>query len=414
MSRPNFTAPVGATVHFNVPPDWFISISAISRKNYNRLITIETNVLGARFGHFYNKFGTVPGSMRLNPGTSKTFPIAPRPDPVTLDVSCTFADTNAVVTPKKLTDKAYLSSKLDVQESAKAENASDEIPDYVTFFVFVEDTPDSQQVAGSGQFDDAVITIHLVKTNPNKIPPPPPKDTLPGYNPVLDLPRPSKLENYMKAYDVSFLLDDSGSMAQENRWVEAGNALNGLANYCLESGFDCDGIDLSFLNSNNKFLWSELREITDKGKVANAMAQVTPNGNTPTGTRVKKILNDHIDKLEAAKNTDAYGKIKPLDLIVITDGAPNDPPEFELTKMLVEAAARIKNNRYHPNSMGVQFVQIGNDPGAAQSLPKLLQADTGHMVDTVPYAGPGTISPDKLERILLGGLHPNIRAQNAP
>lgn len=51
-------------------------------------------------------------------------------------------------------------------------------------------------------------------------------------------------------------------MAQENRWVEAGNALNGLANYCLESGFDCDGIDLSFLNSNNKFLWSELREIT--------------------------------------------------------------------------------------------------------------------------------------------------------
>ena len=32
------------------------------------------------------------------------------------------------------------------------------------------------------------------------------------------------------------------------------------------------------------------------------------------------------------------------------------------------------------------------------------------MVDTVPYAGPGSISPDKLVRILLGGLHPNIRA----
>lgn len=36
------------------------------------------------------------------------------------------------------------------------------------------------------------------------------------------------------------------------------------------------------------------------------------------------------------------------------------------------------------------------------------------MVDTVPYAGAGSISADKLERILLGGLHPNIRAQNAP
>jgi hypothetical protein len=51
-------------------------------------------------------------------------------------------------------------------------------------------------------------------------------------------------------------------MAQDNKWTEAGNALNALANYCLESGFDCDGIDLSFLNSNNKFIWSELREIT--------------------------------------------------------------------------------------------------------------------------------------------------------
>jgi hypothetical protein len=57
--------------------------------------------------------------------------------------------------------------------------------------------------------------------------------------------------------------------------------------------------------------------------------------------------------------------------------ATDDAPEFELTKMLVEAAARIKSNRHHPNSMGVQFVQIGSDPAAAQSLPLLLQANTG-------------------------------------
>ena len=31
------------------------------------------------------------------------------------------------------------------------------------------------------------------------------------------------------------------------------------------------------------------------------------------------------------------------------------------------------------------------------------------MVDTVSYADPGSISPDKLVRILLGGLHTNIR-----
>jgi uncharacterized protein YegL len=58
-------------------------------------------------------------------------------------------------------------------------------------------------------------------------------------------------------------------------------------------------------------------------------------GNTPTGTRVKKILNDHIDKLEAAKNTDVYGKIKPLDLIVITDGAPSTFESLYLPSQLV-------------------------------------------------------------------------------
>ena len=46
-------------------------------------------------------------------------------------------------------------------------------------------------------------------------------------------------------------------------------------------------------------------------------------GGTPTGTRVSQILAAHIDKLDAVKGTDAYAKIKPLDLIVITDGAPS-------------------------------------------------------------------------------------------
>jgi hypothetical protein len=55
------------------------------------------------------------------------------------------------------------------------------------------------------------------------------------------------------------------------------------------------------------------------------------------GTRVKKILNNHwhIDKLEAAKNTDVYGKIKPLDLIVITDGAPSMLESLYLPSQLV-------------------------------------------------------------------------------
>jgi len=343
-----------------------------------------------------------------------TFPVEPRDHPVTLDVAVYYSDATSDVKIRDFMKPKYASSKIDVQFSTKPEHASASIPDYVTYFIFVEDTPDSAQIAGSGQYDDSVLTIHVVKINPNEIPPPPPNNVIKPYNPILDLPRPSKFDNYLKAYDVSFLIDDSTSMADENRWVEARNALDGLASAVIDSGFDADGIDLSFLNSNDKFSFTEVKEITDKGKVAAIMTKVGPNGNTPTGTRVSQILNAHVDRLDAAKGTSAYAEIKPLDLIVITDGVPNDPPEFELTQVLVKAGARIKSGPHHPNSMGVQFVQIGSDPAAATNLPKLVQADTGNMVDSVPYAGPGTISPDKIERILLGGLHPNIRAQRIP
>lgn len=50
--------------------------------------------------------------------------------------------------------------------------------------------------------------------------------------------------------------------SHENRWEEARNALDGLANYCITSGFDTDGIDLSFLNSSAKFSFAELKSIT--------------------------------------------------------------------------------------------------------------------------------------------------------
>lgn len=179
--------------------------------------------------------------------------------------------------------------------------------------MFVEDTPDSQQVAGSGQFDDALVLprlyphhslISLQRYYHSPCQDQPEQDSSSssqGYSPGVQSSSwfTSSIEvgelHEVRLYDlfswpVLTLLPCSKGvwciipsrwfwicmsctplldihyifrqMAQENRWVEAGNALNGLANYCLESGFDCDGIDLSFLNSNNKFLWSELREIT--------------------------------------------------------------------------------------------------------------------------------------------------------
>ncbi|KXN89311.1 hypothetical protein AN958_05884 [Leucoagaricus sp. SymC.cos] len=406
-ARPTISKGSGATVVITIPPEWFINISAISRKIYHQAVFVQTNIRNnsATFKSDYNTQGPMPDAI----SGSKTFPIAPRQTSVELNISAYYADTSAKITAKALRDPKYAANKVDIHSSTKPPTAAPEIPDYVTYFIFVEDTSDSAQVAGSGQFDDAVVTVHLVKTNPNPIPPPPPPGTIPGYNPDLDRPRPSNLDNYLRAYDVVFLLDDSGSMKGE-RWTEAKNALDGLANYIIDRGWDSDGIDLRFLNSNNLTQFGT----QDKGKVAEAINKVTLDGSTPTGARTQTILGAHIDRLNATRGTATYGQIKPLDMICITDGEANDDDAHELTKMLIEAGNKIKAGPHHPNSLGVQFVQIGGDAKAAAALAKLVQADTGNIVDTVPYSGPGSISPDKLERILLGGLHPNIRALRVP
>jgi len=411
MSRPSIVPGSGASATITIPPEWFVSVSAISRKTYHQAVFVQTNIRNSS-STFKSDAGT-SGPMPDAVSGSTTFPLAPRQTPIVLNISAYYSESSGKLSAKAIRDPQYAASKVDIHTSVKPPTASPAIPDYVTYFIFVEDTKDSAQVAGSGQFDDAVVTVHLVKTNPNPIPPPPPDHVIKGYNPVLDLPRPSTLDNYLREYDVVFLLDDSGSM-QGERWTEAKNALDGLANYVIDKGWDSDGIDLRFLNSTNRFAFSDINGVQDKGKVAAVIGAISPSGGTPTGARTQTILGEHIDKLNATKGTPGYGQIKPLDLICITDGEPTDDPAHELGKMLIEAGNKIKAGPHHPNSLGVQFVQIGSDAKATEALAKLVQADTGNIVDTVPYTGPGSISPDKLERILLGGVHPNIRQLRVP
>lgn len=66
-------------------------------------------------------------------------------------------------------------------------------------------------------------------------------------------------------------------------------------------------------------------------------------------------------------DTPAYGQIKPLDIIVITDGVPTDDPAI----VLQIAARKLDEGLHHPNAVGIQFVQIGNDDGADIALQDL-------------------------------------------
>lgn len=60
-----------------------------------------------------------------------------------------------------------------------------------------------------------------------------------------------------------------------------------------------------------------------------------------------------------------------------------------LEDILVNAIARMKQAKHHPNAIAVQIVQIGNDPHAVLALKDLMIGDVG--VITLPVLGSNTI-----------------------
>lgn len=78
-----------------------------------------------------------------------------------------------------------------------------------------------------------------------------------------------------------------------------------------------------------------------KNAIASIFKEVQPRGRTPpflpqtdqvltwlstgrtrTGAALQQLLDDHITKLDLAINTADYPTIRPLDIIVLTDGVP--------------------------------------------------------------------------------------------
>ncbi|KAF8621248.1 hypothetical protein AX15_007936 [Amanita polypyramis BW_CC] len=126
---------------------------------------------------------------------------------------------------------------------------------------------------------------------------------------------------------------------------------------------------------------------------------------TPTGARLQDILNESITRLESlVGNKELYQQEKPFDIILLTDGLPDDDPR----PVIENAWARLQAGKHHPNYVGVQIVQVGNDPEATAKLRHLKEGNIGSIVDTVPYDG-GELTFQKLTRIVLGAVQPSVR-----
>ena len=177
-------------------------------------------------------------------------------------------------------------------------------------------------------------------------------------------------------------------------WREVSQALSTIAPIVTQH--DSDGIDVYFLNhkSNHPGAVSEgiaaggYRGITRAATITEIFERVRPQGGTPTGIRVHNILKPYLAKLESEM---AQGReLKPLNLIVLTDGVPSDDVE----SVLLSAAKKLDKLDAPPFQVGVQFFQVGNEEGAKEALEELddglselVEGGVRDIVDTVTWTG---------------------------
>lgn len=214
---------------------------------------------------------------------------------------------------------------------------------------------------------------------------------------------------FLSKFDTIFLVDDSSSMAGQ-RWEEAQAALASITSICTEH--DKDGIDLYFLNHKSGARATADRaadgyyNVSDPQVVDNLFRTISPYGWTNTGERISSILTPYIEKLSRTRD---FSSVKPINLIVITDGRPSDDPEADI----VLHAKRLDRLNAPLYQVGIQFFQIGNDKEATEALRNL---DDGlssggmrDMVDTTSFDardqfGNKALTADGILKVVLGAV----------
>ena len=182
-------------------------------------------------------------------------------------------------------------------------------------------------------------------------------------------------------------------------WRETQAALSAITPICTT--YDADGIDIHFLNHPDNSEYHNIKRASDVNQI---FESVRPWGGTPTGTRLNALLKPYLKDLQT-KGPDA---VKPLNIIVITDGVPSDDVE----SVILNAAKKLEQADAPAWQIGIQFFQVGNEKGAAEALQEL---DDGlvemgcprDIVDTVPWKGKqgAQLSADGILKVTLGAVN---------
>jgi Mg-chelatase subunit ChlD len=185
----------------------------------------------------------------------------------------------------------------------------------------------------------------------------------------------------LSKYDFIIAIDKSGSMAQsgtrgKSRWEEAQETTLALA--AKAATFDADGITvIPFANTYKVY------DGVTADKVAQIFTENEPNGGTDTAGVLKAIFDRY-----------TANPAKPILVIVLTDGEPNDRDTVKST-IRAFAETLIDNGEGDTDQAGILFLQIGNDVSATAFL-RELDDDLDAKFDIVD-----TKTTDEIESITL-------------
>lgn len=153
--------------------------------------------------------------------------------------------------------------------------------------------------------------------------------------------------------DYILLIDKSGSMetidrgSSQTRWQRAKEFAISLAMKC--SQFDSNGIDVVVFS--NKF--TRYNNVTPD-KVDQIFREQSPGGGTDTALALESVLAEY------RKNPE-----KPITVLVVTDGEPNDQKAVE--RSIINHTKWMTDD----SQTGISFIQIGDDGAARAWLQRL-------------------------------------------
>ena len=174
----------------------------------------------------------------------------------------------------------------------------------------------------------------------------------------LEKPNKERVYARLKQYDTLFLVDDSGSM-DGPRWKTTAHILAEIAGIAVE--YDKNGVDVRFFNN---YLEDEERlNLISADGVMNLFSKVQPDGPTLTADILDEELTEYMFEFRKDRRK------KGLNVIILTDGEPTRGQDVEA--VIVKYARQLEAMSAKPLHVGLQFVQIGGDEGAAKFLKSL-------------------------------------------